>query len=77
MTVVAAIFLPFVLLYQAWTYWVFRRRISTADIPHGEGEGASVTPSASAAGQPAGPGAAGPERKKAAGGTVNRSRRAR
>jgi cytochrome bd ubiquinol oxidase subunit II len=32
MTVVAAIFLPFVLLYQGWTYWVFRRRIS-AGVP--------------------------------------------
>lgn len=28
MTVVAAIFTPLVLLYQGWTYWVFRRRIS-------------------------------------------------
>jgi cytochrome bd ubiquinol oxidase subunit II len=28
MTVVAAIFLPLVLAYQAWTYWVFRRRLS-------------------------------------------------
>jgi cytochrome d ubiquinol oxidase subunit II len=27
MTVVAAIFTPIVLLYQGWTYWVFRRRI--------------------------------------------------
>jgi cytochrome d ubiquinol oxidase subunit II len=36
MTVVAAIFLPFVLAYQAWTYWVFRKRISTADIPPAE-----------------------------------------
>jgi cytochrome bd ubiquinol oxidase subunit II len=28
MTVVAAIFTPLVLLYQGWTYWVFRRRIT-------------------------------------------------
>ena len=28
MTVVACIFLPFVLLYQGWTYWVFRKRVS-------------------------------------------------
>jgi cytochrome d ubiquinol oxidase subunit II len=28
MTVVAGIFLPFVLAYQAWTYWVFRRRVT-------------------------------------------------
>ena len=27
MTVVACIFLPFVLAYQAWTYWVFRKRL--------------------------------------------------
>ena len=28
MTVVAVIFLPFVLAYQTWTYYVFRRRVS-------------------------------------------------
>jgi cytochrome bd ubiquinol oxidase subunit II len=28
MSVVAAIFVPVVLLYQGWTYWVFRHRIS-------------------------------------------------
>jgi cytochrome bd ubiquinol oxidase subunit II len=28
MTVVVIIFLPFVLAYQTWTYYVFRRRIS-------------------------------------------------
>jgi cytochrome d ubiquinol oxidase subunit II len=33
MTVVAAIFTPIVLLYQGWTYWVFRRRIGVANIP--------------------------------------------
>jgi cytochrome bd ubiquinol oxidase subunit II len=33
MTVVALIFTPLVLLYQGWTYWVFRRRISTQHIP--------------------------------------------
>jgi cytochrome bd ubiquinol oxidase subunit II len=33
MTVVALIFTPLVLLYQGWTYWVFRRRISTHHIP--------------------------------------------
>ena len=31
MTVVVVIFLPFVLAYQAWTYYVFRRRISRDD----------------------------------------------
>jgi cytochrome d ubiquinol oxidase subunit II len=33
MTVVAVIFTPIVLLYQGWTYWVFRRRIGTQHIP--------------------------------------------
>lgn len=32
MTIVAAIFTPVVLLYQAWTYWVFRARVSREDI---------------------------------------------
>ena len=27
MTIVAAIFTPIVLLYQGWTYWIFRRRL--------------------------------------------------
>jgi cytochrome bd ubiquinol oxidase subunit II len=31
MTVVVAIFLPVVLLYTAWSYYVFRRRISAKD----------------------------------------------
>jgi cytochrome bd ubiquinol oxidase subunit II len=29
MSIVAAIFLPIVLVYQAWTYWVFRKRVET------------------------------------------------
>jgi cytochrome d ubiquinol oxidase subunit II len=33
MTWVAAIFTPLVVLYQSWSYWVFRKRIGTADIP--------------------------------------------
>ncbi|WP_283132765.1 cytochrome d ubiquinol oxidase subunit II [Rhizohabitans arisaemae] len=33
MTWVAVIFLPLVLAYQAWTYWVFRRRIGVQHIP--------------------------------------------
>ncbi|GAA3198515.1 cytochrome d ubiquinol oxidase subunit II [Actinocorallia longicatena] len=33
MTWVAVIFLPLVLAYQAWTYWVFRKRIGTHSIP--------------------------------------------
>ncbi|MEO8556347.1 MAG: cytochrome d ubiquinol oxidase subunit II, partial [Actinomycetota bacterium] len=33
MTWVAAIFTPVVLLYTAWTYWTFRKRIGTHHIP--------------------------------------------
>ncbi|WP_062345624.1 cytochrome d ubiquinol oxidase subunit II [Herbidospora yilanensis] len=35
MTWVAVVFLPLVLLYQSWTYWVFRRRIGVRNIPAG------------------------------------------
>ncbi len=31
MTVVAVIFVPIVLLYQGWTYWVFRHRLGRDD----------------------------------------------
>jgi cytochrome d ubiquinol oxidase subunit II len=33
MSVVAAVGLPLVITYQAWTYWVFRRRVSASHIP--------------------------------------------
>jgi cytochrome d ubiquinol oxidase subunit II len=33
MTWVAAAFTPIVLLYQGWTYWVFRKRLKLTDIP--------------------------------------------
>lgn len=33
MSVVAAFGLPLVIAYQAWTYWIFRRRVSAAHIP--------------------------------------------
>lgn len=33
MTVVAVIFTPVVLVYQGWTYWVFRKRIAVHHIP--------------------------------------------
>jgi cytochrome d ubiquinol oxidase subunit II len=33
MSIVAAFGLPLVIAYQAWTYWVFRRRVSAASIP--------------------------------------------
>ena len=40
MTIVAAIFVPIVLGYQAWTYWIFRKRISVHHIPEAELEAA-------------------------------------
>ncbi len=27
MTIVAVIFVPIILLYQGWTYWIFRQRV--------------------------------------------------
>ena len=33
MSVAALIFVPIVLAYQAWSVWVFRKRISTKNIP--------------------------------------------
>jgi cytochrome d ubiquinol oxidase subunit II len=33
MTWVAAFGAPAVLVYQGWTYWVFRKRIGTQHIP--------------------------------------------
>lgn len=33
MTWAAVIFVPIVLAYQAWTYWVFRKRLTTSHIP--------------------------------------------
>jgi len=33
MTVVAVVFTPLVLLYQGWTYWVFRKRVATPSTP--------------------------------------------
>jgi cytochrome d ubiquinol oxidase subunit II len=35
MTVVAVVFLPLVLLYQSWTYWVFRHRLGREDFEGG------------------------------------------
>lgn len=42
MTWVAVIMTPIVLLYQGWTYWVFRNRISTSNIPQATTAGASA-----------------------------------
>jgi cytochrome d ubiquinol oxidase subunit II len=36
MTIVAVVFTPIVLAYQAWTYWVFRKRISPSQITDAE-----------------------------------------
>jgi len=33
MTIIAAIFAPAVVVYQAWTYWVFRKRIAVHHLP--------------------------------------------
>jgi len=33
MSVVTAFGLPLVLLYQGWTYWVFRRRLGVQHLP--------------------------------------------
>ncbi|MGB4136312.1 MAG: cytochrome d ubiquinol oxidase subunit II [Microbacterium sp.] len=33
MTIVAAVSLPVILLYQAWSYWVFRKRVTPGMIP--------------------------------------------
>ena len=37
MTWVAVAFTPVVLIYQGWTYWVFRKRLGVADIPPAAG----------------------------------------
>ena len=37
MTWVAVVFTPIVLVYQGWTYWVFRRRIGVEQIPAATG----------------------------------------
>jgi cytochrome d ubiquinol oxidase subunit II len=34
MSIVAACLVPVVLAYQAWTYWVFRKRITEKDLKH-------------------------------------------
>ncbi|RFS86996.1 cytochrome d ubiquinol oxidase subunit II [Actinomadura spongiicola] len=38
MTWTAAVFTPIVLVYQGWTYWVFRKRIGTDQIPRPKNE---------------------------------------
>ncbi|MGO8979841.1 MAG: cytochrome d ubiquinol oxidase subunit II [Streptosporangiaceae bacterium] len=52
MTIVVIIFLPFVLAYQTWTYYVFRRRISRQEFQPGTPDttrpGPATTPGAGA-----------------------------
>jgi cytochrome d ubiquinol oxidase subunit II len=36
MTIVAAVMTPIVLVYQSWTYWVFRKRLTADMIPNPE-----------------------------------------
>ena len=36
MTIVAVVFTPIVLVYQSWTYWIFRKRLSADQIPSPE-----------------------------------------
>lgn len=42
MTVVTLIFLPIVLVYQLWTYWVFRKRLSATQLPEAHEFAAAV-----------------------------------
>lgn len=44
MTVVAAVFTPLVLIYQGWTYWVFRQRVSVSTSPTDDGHGEAAAP---------------------------------
>ncbi|HTZ29673.1 MAG TPA: cytochrome d ubiquinol oxidase subunit II [Streptosporangiaceae bacterium] len=53
MTVVVIIFLPLVLVYQTWTYYVFRRRVSVADfqpVPRPRGDSSDAPPPSSVTG---------------------------
>lgn len=43
MTIAAAVFVPIVLAYQAWTFWVFRKRISAKNLPAETSEVAAIT----------------------------------
>ncbi|MCE0486785.1 cytochrome d ubiquinol oxidase subunit II [Ornithinimicrobium sediminis] len=52
MTWVAVIFTPVVLLYQSWTYWTFRKRISGHHIPTEVAAGARTEESTATASSP-------------------------
>jgi len=62
MTVVVVIFLPFVLAYQTWTYYVFRRRISRHEFV---AQAAHDEPVRAGAAVPPQPGARDPSRRGA------------
>jgi cytochrome bd ubiquinol oxidase subunit II len=55
MTVVVVILLPVVLIYQAWTYYVFRKRVSASDF-RPPAPSADAAPEPQPAAPPAGPG---------------------
>ena len=61
MTVVVIIFLPLVLLYQGWTYYVFRKRVSVSDFQPAAATETAPAPAPSAEPAPVSqPGAAQP-----------------
>ncbi|HXJ66090.1 MAG TPA: cytochrome d ubiquinol oxidase subunit II [Actinomycetota bacterium] len=49
MTIVAVLFFPLVVVYQAWSYHVFRRRIGTSDLEHQGAPGDAASAAAPAA----------------------------
>ena len=59
MTVVTAIFLPLVLIYQGWTFYVFRKRIDVGDVRQQPGSATAGTGGAGTAGGAGGPGGTG------------------
>lgn len=61
MTVVTAIALPFILGYQAWSYWVFRKRIAPHHLPEAKDVVPAIRPAVTTAGTPQ-PGATGQDR---------------
>jgi cytochrome d ubiquinol oxidase subunit II len=54
MSWVAVVFTPLVLAYQGWTYWVFRKRLTSSDIPAARPQ--TPTPPPVTELEPAGPG---------------------
>ncbi|ALV47510.1 cytochrome C oxidase assembly protein [Arthrobacter alpinus] len=58
MSIVAAVGVPLVLAYQAWTYWIFRKRISVTHLPEPHSFAPAVGPEPVSAGK-AGPAATG------------------